>query len=113
MHELWLCKNILEIVNQKLIGHNCARVTAIYLEVGQLIGIEKELLLFNFDLLMKGTKAQHAHLQINEIPGKAVCETCKKTINIHQYADPCPCCGSFVLAIIEGEELRVKSMEVE
>lgn len=34
MHELWLCKSILEIIKQNAIEKNCTRITKIVLEIG-------------------------------------------------------------------------------
>ncbi len=113
MHELWLCKNILDIINQKMVEKNCVRVKKVYLEIGQLAAVEKSALIFSFNVLTQGTAVENADLEIIDIPGKAVCETCGKNFSISQYYDACQECGGFSLTVIQGEELRVKSMEVE
>ena len=46
MHELWLCKSILEIIQQNAIEKNGTRVKKIVLEIGQLAAVEKDF--FNF-----------------------------------------------------------------
>lgn len=113
MHELWICKHIMEIVNQHIVGKPCERIKKIYLEIGELTSVEKSALIFGFNVIANKTKAQDAILEIINIPGKAVCDSCKKTVSINQYSDPCCYCGSFSLTVTQGEELRVKSMEVE
>ena len=113
MHELWICNHIMEIVNQYMDGKPYHRIKKIYLEVGKLSAIEKSSLIFSFNIISNSTKAQDAILEIIPIPGEAICDLCKKTISIHHYADSCQYCGSFSLTITQGEELRVKSMEVE
>lgn len=113
MHELWLCKSILEIVNQKMIDQPNKKIKKIYLEMGMLTAIEKSIFIFNFNMITQGTFAENVKLQIIEIPGEAICDACKTKVAIKQYGDACPECANFALTIIKGEELLVKSMEVE
>lgn len=113
MHELWLCKSILEIIKQNAVKKNCLRVTKIVLEIGQLAAVEKDSLIFSFNVITEGTVAENAELQIINIPGEAFCESCQKKVPLRQYYDECHSCGSHSLTVTQGEELRVKSMVVE
>jgi hydrogenase nickel incorporation protein HypA/HybF len=113
MHELWLCKNIIEIISQHAASKQYTRIKKIYLEIGELAAIEKSALIFSFNIIANETIAKDAILEIISVPGKAVCDSCSKTLTISQYSESCHYCGSFSLNIIQGEELRVKSMEVE
>jgi hydrogenase nickel incorporation protein HypA/HybF len=113
MHELWICKHIMEIVDQCIVGKPYKRVKKIYLEIGELTSVEKSSLTFSFNVVSNETKAQGAILEIISISGKAQCSSCQKSVSINQYSDPCCYCGSFSLTVTQGEELRVKSMEVE
>lgn len=113
MHELSLCKNILEIVNQKLHEIECKRVKKIYLEIGELIAVEKSTLIFSFDIAAKETLAKNAILEIISVSGEAICDVCHKNVSIHNYSEACQYCGNFRLTITRGEEFYVKSMEVE
>ncbi len=113
MHELWLCRNILEIVQQNARAKNCTRVKKVVLEIGELIAVEKNSLVFSFNVITEGTIAEKATLQIIEVPGEAQCGSCQKTVPLRHYYDQCQRCGSHILKVTQGEELRVKSMEVE
>ena len=94
-------------------GKNCNRVKKINLEIGQLTGVDESALRFGFEAITKGTIAEHAVLGLIEIEGQALCDTCQKTVKLKHYYDACQTCGHFSLTITQGEELRVKSMEVE
>ena len=111
MHELWLCQNIMEIVKQQ--AANYTQVKTINLEMGKLAAIDKAALIFSFDVVKNGTIAEHAVLNIVEINPKAWCKACQKNFAISQYYDPCPYCNGHVLKITQGEELQIKSIEVE
>lgn len=112
MHELWLCRGILDIIREKTVN-KLIRVKKITLEIGQLAAVEKEALLFSFSVASKGTVAEDAALQIIEIPAQARCESCKNIVFLQQYYDDCSICGGHSLTVIQGEELRVQSMVVE
>lgn len=113
MHELWLCKSILEIIKQKALEKKCTRVNKIVLEIGSLAAIDKSALNFSFNIATEGTLFQNATLEIIDIPGEAFCESCQKLGPLQQYYDACQICGSHALKITQGEELRVQSMVVE
>ena len=113
MHELSLCKSILEIVQQQALEKKYNRVKKIFLEFGQLAAVDKEALNFSFSVVTQGTVAENAELAFIDIPGQALCETCNKEVPLQQYYDACPLCGGHSLKVIAGEELQIKSMVVE
>ncbi|ARG97686.1 hydrogenase maturation nickel metallochaperone HypA [Legionella micdadei] len=113
MHELTLSRTILDIIKQHASAMNCRSVKKIYLEIGQLIGVDQESLKFSFNVIAKGSIAESAELELIEIKGKAICDFCEEAVMLKNYYDGCAICGRYSLRIIQGEELRVKSMEVE
>lgn len=113
MHELSLCRAIIDIVNEHIAGKNCKRVKKITLEIGQLTNIDKSALRFGFEAITKGSIAQDAVLEMVELEGQALCDNCQKTVKLKQYYDACQTCGHFPLAVTQGEELCVKFMEIE
>lgn len=113
MHELSLCRHIINTIEIQSAKFANARVKNIYLEIGLLAAVEKSALQFNFDILKKGTLLECASLHFLDISGEAICHICQKNVKIIQYQDPCPMCGQFSLTITKGQELRIKSVEVE
>ena len=113
MHELSLCQRILDIINTTISGKNYSSIKKISLEIGQLAAVDPEALHFSFNVVTKGTIAADALLDIIEIDGEAICDICQKTVKLKRYYDACPDCGHFSLTVTQGEELRVKSMEVD
>lgn len=113
MHELSLCRNIVEIIEEQSKNQSVKKVKTIYLEIGQLALVEKSALLFSFELVAKGTLVEGAVLHIIDVPAKALCDYCQVFVTIQQRFDSCIHCGKFSLKIIQGDELRIKTMEVE
>ncbi|MCG8534665.1 MAG: hydrogenase maturation nickel metallochaperone HypA [Pseudomonadales bacterium] len=113
MHELSLCENIIDIIKTNAATQAFKKVNVVCLEVGTLSCVEPEALRFSFDAVSKNTLAQHAHLDIIQLPGLAQCSQCCTTHPVENKIDACPQCGHYPLQIIQGEELRVKNLEVE
>ena len=52
-------------------------------------------------------------LEMIDLPGKAICYDCIKTVEIEDRLDPCPECGGGKLLPEGGDEMRIKDMEVQ
>lgn len=113
MHEMSLSKRILEIVEEQYARQKFERIKIIYIELGELMAVDKQALLFSFTIIAKGSIAEEAKLQFIDIPGEAWCEGCHKAIQVKRYISQCETCGVFSSNIICGNELHIKTMEVE
>lgn len=113
MHELSLCRSLLNILTVHSAKLGFKHIKGIYLEIGMLAMVEKSALQFNFDILKKHTIAEQAFLIFIDIPGEAFCNFCQKKVKLTQYHEACPNCDQFSLTITRGLELRVKSLEVK
>lgn len=113
MHELSLCKSILEVAHKNALKISITRIKSISIEVGELSCVDKSLLKFGFEALSKGTIAENAVLIIIEIKAKSWCQACQKAICVSQFYEQCSECGSMTGDILQGSELMIKSMEVE
>jgi hydrogenase nickel incorporation protein HypA/HybF len=109
MHELGIARNIVAIVGEAAEGR---RVRRVMLDVGKLSGVAADAVLFCFDAVSQGTMLEGATLDIREIDGRARCLACATEFVVPSFLTPCPC-GSRRLAHIAGEELNIKSMEVD
>jgi hydrogenase nickel incorporation protein HypA/HybF len=109
MHELGISRNIIAIVGEAAKGRRVRRVT---LEIGKLSGVMSEAIGFCFEAVAKGTVAEGAALEIREIEGRARCMDCGTEFGVATFLTPCAC-GSRRLTHLQGEELKVKTMELE
>jgi hydrogenase nickel incorporation protein HypA/HybF len=107
-----ICEGIAEILAEQAKAQCFNKVTVVWLEVGQLSTVEPSALRFSFDVVMRGTLAEGARLEIIEVPGQAWCMACSETVSVGQRFEPCPRCGSYQLQVTSGGELRVKELEV-
>jgi hydrogenase nickel incorporation protein HypA/HybF len=113
MHEMSLCENILQTLQQQANAQQYSKVKTIWLEIGELAGVEADALRFSFDSVMQDSIADQARLEIIDIAGQAYCSHCAKNVPIQQRYDACPECGHFPLQIVSGDQMRIKQLEVE
>jgi hydrogenase nickel incorporation protein HypA/HybF len=112
MHEMSLCESILDIIKDRAAEDHFTKVTRVCLEVGPFSSVEPEALRFGFDVVMRGSIADGAQLEIETPDGTAFCMTCLETVSIRHRLDLCPNCGSGALQMKSGEELRITALEV-
>lgn len=112
MHELSLVVNILEIAQEQMRNHRARDLEEIELEIGQLAGVEMEAFTFAWDAAVMNTPLQQTRRIIHEIPGKAICLLCDREFITDQLYSPCPECGDYLNELIQGKELRIKSLVV-
>ena len=113
MHELSLCESILLVLEQQAKTQQYSKVKTVWLEIGALSGVEIEALRFSFDVVVQGSIADQAKLEIIEVPGQAWCMPCSRNVLVQQLYDLCPHCGSHQLQVNSGDQMRIKELEVE
>ncbi|MEQ1529619.1 MAG: hydrogenase maturation nickel metallochaperone HypA [Methylococcales bacterium] len=108
-----LCESILQTLEQQADVQQYRKVKSVCLEIGMLAGVEIESLRFCFDVVMHGSLAEQARLDIIEVPGQAWCANCAANLVVQQLYDICPNCGSYQLQVNSGDQMRIKELEVE
>ncbi len=93
MHELSITESILEITLRYAEEAAAARVTDLYLVIGDLSSVVDESVQFYWDFISEGTVAYGAMLHFRRIPGELACQACG-----HHYSPndqlTCPVCDS-------------------
>lgn len=112
MHELALAEGMLGIVEDTARRNGARRVTRVCLEIGALAHVAPEALRFCFDAVTRGSLAEGASLEIVATPGRAWCMPCGASVTLAQRGEACPRCGSYQLQLAEGDEMRVREIEV-
>ena len=112
MHELSIAMGIVRIAENEIAKANLKKVEVIELEIGTLAGIEFEALEFVWPTAGKNTVLEHAVKKINIIKAKGKCIDCDTEFDMEFIYDACPNCSSNFKGILQGKELKVKSLEV-
>ncbi len=109
MHELGVSRNSVAFGAAAARGGRGGRNT---LDSGALAGVGPVAIVFAFALAAEATPAAGALLEIREIDGRARCAECGAEFTLPDFLAAC-ICGSRRLAFLAGEELNIKSVDLE
>ncbi len=113
MHEMALAESVREMITETARRNGACRVAVVRLEIGKLAQVEVDAMRFAFDVVMRGSPAESARLEIVETDGSAWCMRCAKPVAIARRGGACPSCDSHQLQVTGGERMRVLEIEVE
>lgn len=112
MHEMSIALNIVSIACKEAEKAEATSISIIELDVGKLSGVMVDSLKFCYDSVCKGTLAENSELAINELPAMAKCKQCSHSFEIDSFMALCPECESYEIDIIQGRELKMKTVSV-
>ncbi len=112
MHEMSLCERVMQVVEEHAQRQGFSSVKTVWLEIGELAGVEIASMRLCFEVITRGTLADSARLEIVELPGEAWCESCARSVRVQRRFDACPDCGGYPLQVTGGDEMRIKELEV-
>lgn len=112
MHEMSLAEGVLQLIEDAAREQKFEKVTAVWLEIGQLSGVEVEAMKFCFDAVIRDSIADGARLEIIALPGTGWCMACSRTVPMAEVFGECPHCGGHQMQVTGGTEMRVKELEV-
>jgi hydrogenase nickel incorporation protein HypA/HybF len=113
MHEMSLAENVRQIIEDAARDQGFSKVRTVMLEIGRLAAVETEAMRFCFDVVMQGSVAEGALLEIIEMPGRGWCRQCETTVPMDDLIAACPQCGGSPLQPTGGTKMQVKNLEVE
>lgn len=112
MHEISIAQSILETVKKSIVNLNVTKINKIYISIGVLSGVEKEALLYCFNLIPKDKLFKNAKLIITENVLVIYCPVCKIETSIKNgFILKCAKCGKLTPQIIKGKELTIDKIE--
>lgn len=113
MHEMSLAEGVLQLIEDAARDQGFTAVRTIWVEIGQLSGVEPDALAFCFDAVTRGTLAEGARFEIVHVPGSGHCYECGQDTELQAVYDACTHCGAVPVHITGGTEMRVKELEVD
>ncbi len=113
MHELSIATSMIDIVLDHAKSANAQKINLIEIELGELSGIVDSALEFCFEAVCKNTIAEGAKLSLYKVPAMGECQNCKSKFNINSLFMQCNNCNSMKVNLIQGQELKIKSIIVD
>lgn len=112
MHELAIATGIVDAVIAEAEARAIAKVSAVYVRLGPLSGVDKAALLFAFPMACQNTVLEGAQLKIEDVPVRIACERCGRECEpASTFELICPCCGVAVDNVLSGRELELRAFE--
>lgn len=111
MHEYSLVMSLIERVESEARQRSAKAIRRISIRVGELSGVEAELLSSAFEIARTGTACESAHLDVTREPARWACSQCEVTLD-HSKSLRCPACDA-AGKLVAGGELLFEQMEIE
>ncbi|HDD62332.1 MAG: hydrogenase maturation nickel metallochaperone HypA [Chloroflexota bacterium] len=113
MHELAITEQIADIAIRHGEKNKAAKITDLYLVIGELSTVIDESVQFYWDLITEDTICAGAKLHFHRIPAKFHCLDCGKEYQmVDGELSPCPFCQSTSMKILEGKEFHLDSINI-
>lgn len=111
MHEVSLVEALMARVGEEARARHAVSVHRVHVRIGELSGVEPELLRSAFQLLRAGTPCDGAELLIARQPASWRCPACATTL---APGDPlqCPVCGA-PATLTQGDEISIERLELQ
>lgn len=111
MHEYSIVQALLERVEREAAAHGATRVHAVTVRIGELAGIEVELLRTAYETIRRGTACEAAPLDVTEVDARWECPRCATVIG-RGRALQCGRCG-VAARLVSGDEIMLDRIEME
>jgi hydrogenase nickel incorporation protein HypA/HybF len=113
MHELSIALSMIDQVAEESASRGGLDVKAIHMRLGVFAGVDKNALLFAYELACDGTPLQGSRLIIETVPLLVFCPLCQQQRTPPSvYEICCPVCLTSTPEILSGREMELASLEV-
>lgn len=111
MHEYSIVQALLDKVEAEAAARHATSIHAIRVRIGELSGVENDLLRSAYTLFRERTPCEHAELVIEPVPALWSCPGCNQAIERGRILR-CPDCDR-PARLVEGDEIFLDRIEME
>ncbi len=112
MHEVSLMEQTLELALEYAHQQHAQKILRLKMRLGAMSGVVPEALEFAFDIVTRGTIAEGAKLEIEEVPVVCHCANCNLEFQPADLFYECPQCGELSSEVRSGKEIELASLEL-
>ena len=113
MHELGITEQLLHLTLEHAERAGATRVTRLNLVIGELSSVMDESVQMYWEIIARGTIAEQAELHFERVPGRFRCLACGSEFGMSEFGGLCPQCGGARVTVVDGDQFRLDSIEVE
>jgi hydrogenase nickel incorporation protein HypA/HybF len=111
MHEYSIVQALLEQVDAQAAAHGASSVHGLSVRIGELAGVEADLLRVAFETFAEQTICEGARLEIVDVPARWCCNRCGRGL-ARSAVLRCPDCN-VPATLSSGDEIVLESIEME
>jgi hydrogenase nickel incorporation protein HypA/HybF len=112
MHELAICRSMLQQVLAIAASNDMPTVGRIMLRIGPLAGVEPGLLCVAFPIVAVGTPCEGATIEIESMAVRVRCKRCGSTSVVRPNCLLCASCGDWQVILLSGDEMLLTGIEL-
>lgn len=110
MHEIGVMIEVVKTVENFAKQNGVTKVQTLVLQIGELSTVVPRYIEACYPAAIEGTLLENTQLQIDILPGNAICDSCKKVFNILESRSVCPYCKSKDWEMLSGKEFNIKEI---
>lgn len=111
MHEYSIVASLIDRVQQEAAAHGASRIHRLHVKIGELAGVELDLLKTAFDTFRERTICDGAELAIDTVAAAWACPGCDRIVDKGAILR-CEACGR-PARLIHGDEIVLERIEME
>jgi hydrogenase nickel incorporation protein HypA/HybF len=111
VHEYSLVVALMERVEAEAVARRAIAVHRVCVRIGELSGVEPDLLESAFAIVQAGTICERAMLDVERVPARWACSGCHRPLGAGERLQ-CPACGA-PAALAGGDELLLGEIDLE
>lgn len=111
MHEYSIVQSLLAQLAEQAERHGATAVARAVVRIGEVSGVDPDLLATAFEMLREGTASAGARLEIERVPVRWSCRACGRDIEPGGILR-CPACGA-PARLAAGDEIVLTRVELE
>jgi len=110
LHELGVVMEVIKTVEGIIKENNLTKVEKLVLQIGELSSMIPKYIEACYPAAVDGTLLEETQLEIEILPGNALCRKCNKVFNIIENSNKCPHCGTQDFELLSGREFMIKEI---
>ena len=111
VHEYSIIQALLNRVEAEAASRNASAVYSLSIRLGELSGVEPQLLKTAYETFREGTLCARADLELRQVPALWVCRVCEKPLRSRERLR-CATCGR-PGSLSEGDEIILDQIQLE
>ncbi len=110
MHELGVVIEVVKAVEKVAAAQHLTEIETLVLQIGELSSIIPHYVEQCYPAAVDGSILEHTKLEIEILPGNAICKSCAKVFRVLEHDWNCPHCGTRKWDLLGGREFYIKEI---